>query len=347
MQPIGEASMPVSRALSVGERGLAAISRIGATASSAAPVSERVEEIFDHLRTLIPIEAGLISAIDVVTRRSKVVINQGYPASFAAYLNGGDFNAEMIEPFALPLRGWPVRQRELPVDPLSLRSITEYFTPAGLIEGLLGALITTDGRYVGFIDISNCDSSHPSDEACAVVGTMAPTLANVVDPLQSARWLVSTLAEDCVAVGLLGGGVVVPLQGESNLELNSALYRAAARLLAEGPPTAAFLWPTSGGTWYECRTFRCRDHTLVLTTTEIKRPHELTRRELEVLSMLVDGHSNADIASQLSVAPRTVKAHVEHILEKLEVPSRAAAVGRAFQEGLLLLPETMHVNGFR
>jgi DNA-binding CsgD family transcriptional regulator len=339
--------MSVSRTASVGERGLAAISRISATASSAAPVSERVEEIFDHLRTLIPIEAALISAVDAVTRRSKVVTNQGYPASFAAYLNGGEFHAEMIEPFAMPLGGWPVRQRELPVDPFSLRSITEYFTPAGLVEGLLGALITTDGRYVGFIDISNSDSTQPSDEACAVVGTMASTLANVVDPLQSARWLVSTLTDDCVAVALLGGGVVVPLQGYPDLERDGALYQAAARFLAEGPSTAAFLWPASSGAWRECRTFRCRDHTLVLTTTEIKRPHDLTRRELEVLSMLVDGHSNADIAGRLSVAARTVKAHVEHILEKLEVPSRAAAVGRAFQEGLLLLPETMQVNGFR
>jgi DNA-binding CsgD family transcriptional regulator len=349
-QPISEVFVLVSRAPYIGERGLAAISRIGATASSAASISERMEEIFDQLRTLIPIEAAMVSAIDPVTGRPRLITNQGYPASFAAYLNGAEFHAEMIEPFAMPLRGWPVRGRELPVDPLSLRSIVEYFNPAGLVEGLLGALITADGRYVGFIDISNSDYTHPSDEACAVVGHMAPTLANVVDPLQSARWLVSTLADDCAAVGLLGGGVVVPLRGVPDPELvepSSALHRAAARLLGEGPPTAAFLWPTSSGSWYACRTYRCRDQVIVLTTTEITRPRDLTRRELEVLALLVDGHSNSDIASRLSVAVRTVKAHVEHILEKLEVPSRAAAVGRALREGLLLLPEAMQVTGSR
>lgn len=273
----------------------------------------------------------MVSAIDPVTRRPRLIINQGYPAPFAAYLNGGEFHAEMIEPFALPLRGWPVRERELPVDPLSLRSIVEYFNPAGLVEGLLGALITADGRYVGFIDISNSDSTHPSDEACAVVGHMAPTLANVVDPLQSARWLVSTLADDCVAVGLLGGGVVAPLRGIPDPELlepRSPLHQAAARLVHDGPPTAAFLWPTSRGSWYACRTFRCRDQVVVLTTTEIKRPRDLTRRELEVLALLVDGHSNSDIAGRLSVAVRTVKAHVEHILGPASSYVRCRSRGR-------------------
>jgi DNA-binding NarL/FixJ family response regulator len=55
-----------------------------------------------------------------------------------------------------------------------------------------------------------------------------------------------------------------------------------------------------------------------------------------VLTSLVDGASNGEIAAQLWVTTRTVRAHVEHILEKLGVASRAAAVGRAVVEGLLL-----------
>ena len=49
----------------------------------------------------------------------------------------------------------------------------------------------------------------------------------------------------------------------------------------------------------------------------------LTRRELEVASLVADGLTNHAIATRLSVAPRTAEAHVENIRRKLEVRSRA------------------------
>jgi DNA-binding CsgD family transcriptional regulator len=208
-----------------------------------------------------------------------------------------------------------------------------------MVEGLLSALTTRDGRYVGFIDISDEDENHPSDEACAVVGYVAPSLANVVDPLQSARWFASTLSPDCAAVGLVGDGLVITLHGVPEpdvLDPSAAMHRTAASLLGGSLSTVGFLAPRAAGGWYGCRAYRCRDEIVVVTARELSRPHELTRRELEVLALLVDGCSNAQIAQTLWVTTRTVKAHVEHILEKLEVPTRAAAVGRANKEGLLL-----------
>jgi DNA-binding CsgD family transcriptional regulator len=56
----------------------------------------------------------------------------------------------------------------------------------------------------------------------------------------------------------------------------------------------------------------------------------LTRRECEVLRHVARGESNAEIASSLWVAPTTVRKHLEHIYEKLNVSSRTAAVARAF-----------------
>jgi predicted ATPase/DNA-binding CsgD family transcriptional regulator len=61
----------------------------------------------------------------------------------------------------------------------------------------------------------------------------------------------------------------------------------------------------------------------------------LTARELEVLQLLAAGHSTDGIADELMISPRTVNAHVARILEKLEVSSRAAAVGIAYQHGLV------------
>jgi DNA-binding CsgD family transcriptional regulator len=51
----------------------------------------------------------------------------------------------------------------------------------------------------------------------------------------------------------------------------------------------------------------------------------LTRREIEVLAWVTAGKTNAQIAEALSIAPGTVKKHLEHIYEKLGVSSRTDA----------------------
>ena len=52
----------------------------------------------------------------------------------------------------------------------------------------------------------------------------------------------------------------------------------------------------------------------------------LTRRELEVLSLLAAGQSNKQIAETQSVSPNTVKFHVRNLFEKLDVHSRSQAI---------------------
>jgi len=59
----------------------------------------------------------------------------------------------------------------------------------------------------------------------------------------------------------------------------------------------------------------------------------LTRREDEILGMLVRGKSNADIAAALFVGPATVKTHVSNILMKLNVKDRIHAVIWAYEHG--------------
>jgi predicted ATPase/DNA-binding CsgD family transcriptional regulator len=61
----------------------------------------------------------------------------------------------------------------------------------------------------------------------------------------------------------------------------------------------------------------------------------LTRRELEVLRLLVDGKSNAQIADDLFVSRRTAEAHVAAILQKFDVPTRAAAAAYGVRHGLV------------
>jgi len=70
--------------------------------------------------------------------------------------------------------------------------------------------------------------------------------------------------------------------------------------------------------------------------------YALTARELEVLSLMVSGASNAEIAQQLVVSLSTAKYHVSSILEKLHVANRAEAVSLALQHRLV---EARHAPG--
>jgi DNA-binding NarL/FixJ family response regulator len=61
----------------------------------------------------------------------------------------------------------------------------------------------------------------------------------------------------------------------------------------------------------------------------------LTPREMEVLRLVAEGQTDRGIADRLYLSRRTVSCHVSHILDKLDVPSRVAAVITADRIGLL------------
>jgi DNA-binding NarL/FixJ family response regulator len=62
---------------------------------------------------------------------------------------------------------------------------------------------------------------------------------------------------------------------------------------------------------------------------------DLTRREVQVLTLVAAGHSNRRIADHLSIAHETVKVHVSSIMSKLSVSGRTHAVTTALQRGII------------
>jgi DNA-binding CsgD family transcriptional regulator len=101
----------------------------------------------------------------------------------------------------------------------------------------------------------------------------------------------------------------------------AALVLSAAHLLAEGfglspPADAAMADPESDSR---------------------RRADGLTPREREVVSLLVEGASNKQIARALAISPSTAKFHVAAILEKLGARNRADAVAVALREGVVAL----------
>jgi DNA-binding NarL/FixJ family response regulator len=69
----------------------------------------------------------------------------------------------------------------------------------------------------------------------------------------------------------------------------------------------------------------------------IKLSAQFTRRELEVLRQLAEGHDTPTLASRLGIAPHTVEWHVRHVIEKLGVHSKLQAVIAAARMGLIEL----------
>ncbi len=73
-----------------------------------------------------------------------------------------------------------------------------------------------------------------------------------------------------------------------------------------------------------------------LSRAKFRESHaNLTKREYEVLKLVVDGQTNSEIAKTLTISEHTAKAHVCNIIQKLLVDDRTQAAVKALKEGLV------------
>jgi len=83
-----------------------------------------------------------------------------------------------------------------------------------------------------------------------------------------------------------------------------------------------------------------------MVTDEHTNGQQLSSREMEVLEMVVKGASNKEIAQELFLSEGTIKAHVSHIMAKVNVERRTDLVRYALTKGVVRVAETGE-NGYR
>jgi len=127
--------------------------------------------------------------------------------------------------------------------------------------------------------------------------------------------LTSVLEDAAVVDAVRAGAIGYLLKDADAHELRRAIKAAAAGQVHLSPQAAARL--------------------LREVRTPEKSAEPLTERETDVLRLLAQGKSNKEIARELHIAEQTVKTHVSHVLNKLEVPSRTQAALYAMRVGLV------------
>jgi len=148
-------------------------------------------------------------------------------------------------------------------------------------------------------DVDGAEATRRIKEACPEVQVIA---------------LTSYKEDDLVQGALKAGALSYLLKNVSADELAGAIRAAHA-----GRPTLA---PEAA-------------EVLIKAATESPEEDGLTRRELEILELMVTGSSNPDIAEKLFVSRSTIKFHVSNILMKLGAATRTEAVAIALQRKLV------------
>jgi DNA-binding NarL/FixJ family response regulator len=162
-----------------------------------------------------------------------------------------------------------------------------------------------------------------------------------VDAMTIVRVLASRLPDAPGVLVLTGAGPPADrvtawsgAQGTIHVHASTAEILAALRMIAAGYSLAGPARRSADGAdpavGSECATLRPS-----MGDGWGRRLAELSPREVEVLRLVAQGHSNAEISVALSLSDNTVKSHVQRVLGKLGLRNRVSAVILAYELGLV------------
>ncbi|QYM74738.1 response regulator transcription factor [Leucobacter luti] len=135
-----------------------------------------------------------------------------------------------------------------------------------------------------------------------------------------------------------GPGVLVFTTYEDDEQILSAIEAGASGYLVKAAPAAeliAGVRAVAAGHTVLAPSIAAQLVARVREPVEPVEAPRLTPRETEILALVAQGYSNPSIAARLVIGESTVKTHLLHVFEKLEVSDRTRAVTRAMEWGIL------------
>ena len=325
--------------MAMGEDTLAVL-EMAEIAASSDPLPRRAEQAVAVLRRVVPFDSAWLALVDLRHPDYTTLADFALAESTRAFL-AGPVHARELELAGTTVPKPPQSPSDLPFPAEELQSWAECLIPAGYSEGLAVALCAPGARHIGFLAVLSESKAPPPPEVRRGLGRLVPLVSRAVDPLQSLAAAGRLVRDASAGVVLRADGGIDPLPGMAGHRLfvpgSPALAVARAELDAGGVHRS-FLWPLGGrhapgGHVRITVLARAQDLPVRIAGIAVASDpgdlHGLTARELEVLGLMVEGGSNSQIASTLVISPRTVAAHVEHILAKLPAPTRTHAAVRA------------------
>lgn len=343
MEPVGKVQAPAEQAVPGLSADLRATAELGEVVSSVLLGVAGVEEVLRDLQRIVPFDAAMLSAYDPVRGVHRCLAQVGYDSRVASFANSDYLSCPS---YRVSLESTiPMRMRDYSFDFHGLPTYRDILRPAGFAEGAT-AVLRRKGTtaQAGMLVISQRDPDGIDDERRAFLSILAPMLARIVDDQGRLRLLRARSAPSTLAMVVTADGDTRPLDTAAARLCHEApgLTQAAITLLGtDAVAHSGYVWHDSR--WWRVVMTRSEDVSLpqpdmvVVTAKPGGPPAGLTRRELQVLTLIADGLSNAEIASHLGLSVRTVTTHVEHILRKMGRPSRAGCAARTESEGMRLI----------
>lgn len=314
-------------------------------ADSTSPLTERTQEMLEALRRLVPFDAGWLALADPVSSSYRCVAGTDPDESTVQYLNGATVSPDIERTHTDPGHP-PSSPSDLPYPAGELPAWAECSILAGFHEALGVALLDGGQRHVGHLALLSSSKEPPPLVVLRRLDRLTPVLTRGSDPLRSLAAAARVVRGATAGTVLCRDSTTRPLpglDGDALLAAGSPVVTIARSCVVDGRVFASFLWPRGGRhapaghvrvtvlAGPEEASERLLGAVVLSPVTDLRG---LTPRELEVLGLLIEGRSNPQIARELIVTPRTVAAHLEHILVKLDAPTRTLAAVRAEREGL-------------
>lgn len=317
-------------------------------AASPDPLSERARRLVERLEHWSRSEAVWLALTDPTSTVYEGVGSAGLDRSVTDYLDRPAVARE-IELTGLNRNRKPVDVKDLPIPLDELPTWAECLIPAGFRGALAVPLYEPGGLHVGVISLLSSRGDPPAPSTRDRLGKLSPLIARAVSPMRSLLTTAHIVRGATAGVVLLKDGSTAPMQGRDDhalLDAGSPVVGIARATVLSGQVYRSFMWPAAddgGALGHHRMTVMAATElpTFVLGMVLLTPDPEvrgLTPRELQVLGLLVNGRSNQQIARALSVASRTVAAHVEHLLHKLDAPTRTLAAVKAEREGCYVPP---------